>query len=75
MLVLSRRVGEAIVIGDGTKVTVLAVDGQRVRLGIDAPEEIGIRREELLFEATDGRGKAMSQRSHRRGILSAPKSR
>ncbi len=70
MLVLSRRVGEAIVIGDGTKVTVLAVDGQRVRLGIDAPEDIVIRRKELLFEATETR-----QRSDRRGVLSAPKSR
>ena len=75
MLALSRRVGEAIVIADGTMVTVLAVDGQRVRLGVDAPGDISIRREELLFAATDGSRNKLSKRSHRRGVLSAPKSR
>jgi carbon storage regulator CsrA len=77
MLVLSRRVGEAIAIGDGTMVTLLAVDGQRVRLGVDAPPDVRILRGELGFEAADGMaiGNAVSRRRHGRGALSAPKRR
>ena len=47
MLVLSRKVGERIVIGNGVTVMVLAVHGQQVRLGIEAPRDVSIRREEL----------------------------
>ena len=56
MLVLSRRVGEGIVIGEGITLTVLAVEGQRVRLGIEAPECVSIWREELTFDPVDGTG-------------------
>jgi carbon storage regulator len=47
MLVLSRKNGEAIVIGDGITVTVLAVEGGRVKLGVVAPREVPIHREEI----------------------------
>jgi carbon storage regulator len=47
MLVLSRKPGEAIVIGDGITVTVVEVKGERVRLGFTAPAEVSIHREEL----------------------------
>lgn len=47
MLILSRRSGQGIRIGDGIRVTVLSVDGQFVRLGIDAPADSKILREEL----------------------------
>jgi carbon storage regulator len=47
MLVLSRKVGERIVIGDGVTVVVLAVHGQQIRLGIEAPKDVSIRRQEL----------------------------
>jgi carbon storage regulator len=47
MLVLSRKQGEAIVIGDDIKVTVLEVRGNQVRLGFTAPAEIPIHREEI----------------------------
>jgi carbon storage regulator len=47
MLVVSRKPGEEVVIGDQIIVTVVAVDGARVRLGITAPAEVPIRREEL----------------------------
>ncbi len=47
MLVLSRRQGEEIVIGDSIRVTVLAVEGNRVKLGIAAPAEVPVHREEL----------------------------
>jgi carbon storage regulator len=48
MLVLSRKVGEKIVIADNIVVTVLSVNGQRIRLGIDAPLGIDIKRQELI---------------------------
>jgi carbon storage regulator len=47
MLVLSRKPGEAIVIGNGITVTVVEVKGERVRLGLTAPAEVPIHREEL----------------------------
>ena len=47
MLVLSRKRGEGIVIGDGVEVTVLEVSGNRVKLGIAAPAEMPIHREEV----------------------------
>ena len=56
MMVLGRRVGESIVIGDGMMVTTLPVDGLRVRLGIEAPEFVPIWREELTFDPVAGTG-------------------
>jgi len=47
MLVLSRKPGEKVVIGNGITVTVVEVKGNRVRLGIDAPEQVRILRAEL----------------------------
>lgn len=47
MLVLSRRVGESIVIGDEVTVTVLEVRGDVVRVGVDAPRHVAVHREEL----------------------------
>lgn len=47
MLVLSRRIGERIVIGDGILVTVVATGGDRVRLGVSAPAATPIHREEI----------------------------
>ena len=53
MLILSRRPGDAIVIGDGIRVVVLASDRRGVRLGIEAPQEVSIVREEILKEIAD----------------------
>lgn len=47
MLVLSRQVGQEIVIGDRVSIRVTAVQGKRVRLAIEAPEDVGVRRKEL----------------------------
>ena len=47
MLILTRRVGETLMIGDNVKVQVLGVRGNQVRIGIDAPKEVSVHREEV----------------------------
>ncbi len=47
MLILTRRVGEAVMVGDDISVTVLGVKGNQVRLGVNAPKEVSVHREEI----------------------------
>jgi carbon storage regulator len=49
MLVLSRRLGETLMIGDDVKVTVLGISGNQVRVGIAAPKEVSVHREEVYI--------------------------
>ena len=48
MLILTRRVGETVVIGNDVTVTVLGVKGNQVRLGVNAPREVAVHREETF---------------------------
>lgn len=50
MLVLTRKQNEGILIGNDIKVTVINIDGDKIRLGIDAPKSIRVIREELIAE-------------------------
>lgn len=47
MLILTRRVGETVMIGDDVTVTVLGVKGNQVRVGINAPKNVAVHREEI----------------------------
>ena len=48
MLILTRRVGEALMVGDDTKIVVLGVKGSQIRLGINAPKNVVVHREEIF---------------------------
>jgi carbon storage regulator len=62
MLILTRRIGEKLVIGDNVMVTVLGVKGNQIRIGIEAPPDVQVHREEIyqriLKERKDGTGQA-----------------
>lgn len=47
MLILTRRIGETLIIGDDVKITVLGVKGNQVRVGVDAPKDVAVHREEI----------------------------
>ncbi|PCM46211.1 carbon storage regulator CsrA [Marinobacter sp. ANT_B65] len=47
MLILTRRVGETLMVGDDVTVTVLGVKGNQVRIGVNAPKEVAVHREEI----------------------------
>ena len=49
MLVLSRRLDETLIIGDDIKITILGISGNQVRLGIAAPKEVSVHREEVYL--------------------------
>lgn len=56
MLILTRRVGEKLVIGENVIVTVLGVKGNQIRIGIDAPPEVQVHREEIFKRIQMERG-------------------
>ena len=59
MLILTRRVGETLMVGDEVTVTVLGVKGNQVRLGVNAPKSVAVHREEIYnrIQAEEGHEK------------------
>lgn len=68
MLILTRKQGESITIGDDIKVTVLGVFGRQVRLGVDAPIKVVVHREEVYLKIKEENKKARSIKSDLAGL-------
>ena len=78
MLILTRRVGETVVIGNDVTVTVLGVKGNQVRLGVNAPREVAVHREEIFERIKREQAEEKSPRHRKstaRCISSRPSSR
>ncbi len=58
MLILTRRIGETIMIGNDVSITVLDINGKQVRIGIDAPAEIKVHRKEIYLRIQQEEGDA-----------------
>jgi carbon storage regulator len=50
MLVLSRKLGQSLKVGPDVRITIVKIDRNSVRIGIDAPEEVSVQRQEIAFE-------------------------
>ena len=76
MLILTRRVGETVMIGNEVTVTVLGVKGNQVRIGVNAPKDVAVHREEIYErikreEDPDGRSPALRRQDRRRRLKQA----
>ncbi len=63
MLILTRRVGESLIIGDNVTLTVLGVKGNQVRVGVDAPRDVTVHREEIAQRDDTNNGSSAKKQS------------
>lgn len=70
MLILSRRIGETIIIGDDIYLTVLGIKGNQIRLGFDAPERIAINRQEIHLKLQDVKTTVDNTLNHAHAVIS-----
>jgi carbon storage regulator len=61
LLILTRRISEAVIIGDDVTVTILGIKDRQIRLGINAPKEVSVHREEIYQRIQQERGKAPAE--------------
>jgi carbon storage regulator len=74
MLILTRRVGETVVIGDDVDVTVLGVKGNQVRLGVKAPRSVSVHREEIYKRIKEEAGDSPGNHVNGNGVDHEPSS-
>lgn len=60
MLVVTRRIGEKIMIGDDVEIVVIGIQGNQVRIGVKAPKDVGVHREEIFLRIQAEREKAIN---------------
>lgn len=62
MLILTRRIGETLMVGDDVTVTVLGVKGNQVRIGVNAPKDVAVHREEIYLKIQQEKAETQKQK-------------